>query len=112
MDGVTKLVPVPNDVPPEGVLYQLRVAPGVTVVAPNVNVPVPHLVLGVVVDTTGLFTFTVLTPEYPDSPLLLQVIFNLKEVVTFIMPDMALAGMVCPTISTGVTKPSVEDCHW
>jgi hypothetical protein len=45
MLGVVKLVPVPKLEPPVETAYQLTVP--AEAVAPNVTVPVPHLLLGV-----------------------------------------------------------------
>lgn len=52
MLGVVKLVPVPNEVPPEAVAYQFKVPN--EAVAPNVTVPASHREAGVVVVTTGI----------------------------------------------------------
>ena len=46
MDGVIKLVPVPKLAPPEAAAYQLMVP--ADAVAPNVAVPVPQILAGVV----------------------------------------------------------------
>ena len=46
MDGVIKLVPVPKLAPPEAAAYQLMVP--ADAVAPNVAVPVPQILTGVV----------------------------------------------------------------
>ena len=45
MEGVEKLVPVPKELPPVELAYQLIVPPEAA--APNVTVPVPHLDPGV-----------------------------------------------------------------
>jgi hypothetical protein len=58
MEGVVKLVPVPNDVPPEETSYQL-IVPALAV-ALKVTVPVPHRELGVVPAIAGV-VFTVAT---------------------------------------------------
>ena len=59
IDGVVKLVPVPNAVPPVDTEYQRTVAP-VLAVAPKVTVPVPHLAPGEVPVIVGsAFTVTV-----------------------------------------------------
>lgn len=52
MLGVVNDVPVPNDVPPEAAAYQLMVP--AEAVAPKVNVPVPHRLLGVVPVIVGM----------------------------------------------------------
>ena len=46
MDGVIKLVPVPKLAPPDAAAYQLIVP--ADAVAPNVAVPVPQILAGVV----------------------------------------------------------------
>ena len=46
MDGVIKLVPVPKLAPPDAAAYQLMVP--ADAVAPNVAVPVPQILAGVV----------------------------------------------------------------
>ena len=55
MDGVIKLVPVPKLDPPDAAAYQLMVP--ADAVAPNVAVPVPQILAGVVPVMVG----TVLT---------------------------------------------------
>ena len=52
MEGVVKPVPVPSAVPPLSVVYQLTVP--YEAVAPNVTVPVPQLLPGVVVAMNGV----------------------------------------------------------
>jgi hypothetical protein len=52
MLGVVKLVPVPRDVPPVEVAYQL-IVPALAV-APRLTVPVPHLEPGVVSVIVGI----------------------------------------------------------
>ncbi len=49
--GVINVVPEPNDEPPVIAAYQFNVP--ALAVAPNVNVPVPHLAAGVVPLTVG-----------------------------------------------------------
>ena len=56
MDGVVKLVPVPKLVPPVGAEYQFIVP--AEAVAPNVTVPVPQRLPGVVPVIVGI-AFTV-----------------------------------------------------
>ena len=56
MDGVVKLVPLPNGEPPVAAAYQLMVP--AKAVAPKTTVPVPHLEFGVVVAIVGI-AFTV-----------------------------------------------------
>jgi hypothetical protein len=51
MLGVVKEVPVPKDVPPVAAVYQFIVPE--EAVAPNVTVPVPHLLPGVTADING-----------------------------------------------------------
>ena len=51
MDGVVKLVPVPNDVPPEDAAYQFMVPE--LAVAPKITVPESHREPGVVPVMTG-----------------------------------------------------------
>ena len=46
MDGVIKLVPVPKLAPPDAAAYQLIVP--ADAVAPNVAVPVPQILAGVI----------------------------------------------------------------
>ena len=55
IDGVIKLVPVPKLAPPDAAAYQLMVP--ADAVAPNVTVPVPQILAGVVPVMVG----TVLT---------------------------------------------------
>ena len=55
IDGVIKLVPVPKLAPPDAAAYQLMVP--ADAVAPNVAVPVPQILAGVVPVMVG----TVLT---------------------------------------------------
>ncbi len=50
--GVVKVVPVPNDDPPEEAAYQLMVPS--EAVAPKVTVPVPHRLFGVVPVMVGI----------------------------------------------------------
>ena len=58
MDGVVKLVPVPNAVPPVGVLYQLKVP--LEAVACNVTLPESQRLAGVVDVIVGtLFTVAI-----------------------------------------------------
>ena len=52
MLGVMKLIPVPKLEPPVEAAYQLIVP--ADAVAPNVTVPVPHLLLGVVPVMVGI----------------------------------------------------------
>ena len=77
MGGVAKGLPVPNELPPDELLYQFKVAPEVTEVAAKVTGPVPHLPAGVVVDITGELTVITMTFEYPIPPPFAQVTFNL-----------------------------------
>jgi hypothetical protein len=57
MLGVVKEVPVPKDVPPVAAVYQFIVPEDA--VAPNVTMPVPHLLPGVTALTEGVgFTVT------------------------------------------------------
>ena len=51
MEGVLKLVPVPNELPPEEAANQLTVP--LEGVAPNVTLPVPQLLPGVVAVIVG-----------------------------------------------------------
>ena len=62
MDGVIKLVPVPKLAPPDAAAYQLMVP--ADAVAPNVTVPVPQILAGVVPVMVG----TVLTVNAADAP--------------------------------------------
>jgi len=62
--GVVKVIPVPKDVPPEAAAYQL-IRPA-EAVAPKVNVPVPHRLLGVVSVIVGI-AFTVAITAVLDS---------------------------------------------
>jgi hypothetical protein len=69
MDGVVKLVPVPRLAPPDDAVYQLIVPE--EAVAPNVTVPVPQLLPGVVDVMVGI-TFTtidmlLLETGFPDK---------------------------------------------
>ena len=52
MLGVMKLVPVPKLEPPVAAAYQLMVP--ADAVAPNVTVPIPHLLFGVVPVIVGI----------------------------------------------------------
>ena len=56
MIGVVNVFPIPNEIPPVEVAYQLRVP--ALAVAPNTTVPVPHLLFGVVEIIVGI-VFTV-----------------------------------------------------
>lgn len=65
MDGVVKLIPVPNIVPPVAAAYQFKVL--VPAVAPKVSVPVPQRVAGVVAVIVGVvFTVMVIFAQLPD----------------------------------------------
>ena len=59
MDGVTKVLPVPNDDPPEATSNQLSV-PALAVAA-KVRVPVSHLLAGVVVTIVGMILIVAVT---------------------------------------------------
>ena len=57
---MVKLVPVPNEAPPDAALYQFKVPPAHPLAA-NVTVPVPHLEAPVPVGDAGTgFTVKVL----------------------------------------------------
>jgi hypothetical protein len=64
IDGVVKLVPVPNDDPPLDAAYQLIVP--AEAVAPKLRVPVPHLDAGVVPVMVGI-SFIVAVTEVLDA---------------------------------------------
>ena len=60
ISGVVKLVPVPNEVPPVGVSYQLMTP--AEAVAPSTTVPVPQLEPGVVPVIVGVASMLMSLP--------------------------------------------------
>lgn len=73
MNGVVKLVPVPNEVPPVGAAYQFNVPPDA--VAPNSTVPAPVLVPGVVpvTDTDCVMVSVLVETALPQGALAYEV---------------------------------------
>lgn len=59
MDGVAKLIPVPNVEPPLAAAYQFKVP--ALAVAPRVSVPVPQRVAGVVAVIVGVVLMVAIT---------------------------------------------------
>ena len=66
IEGVAKLFPVNNAVPPEATSYHFTVP--VELVAASVTEPTPHLEAGVLVSIVGELTVIVNVFEYPGDP--------------------------------------------
>lgn len=66
MDGVVKLIPVPNAVPPLAAAYQLKIP--ALAVAPRVSVPVSHRDAGVVAVIVGVELIVAITKVRGEVP--------------------------------------------
>ena len=102
--GVVNVVPEPRAVPPVKVAYQLIEVPALPV-APNVVVPVPQRVFGVV-ETTELAKFNETGFENAGVPL--QATILQRYCVATVGITLHVVA-VNPVISVQV--PLVDDCH-